>query len=186
MGEHPVVTRSMGKREWPVSSAALIDYTLHKAVSMLDQTLFHYQIECSQTSATIYIGGQECTARELTTVATVIANLPRETSVLRVDLHGVISIDLQALMDLRSMLARWRTERNASVRLVLRTPLPREEWPTSAIHFERAPLRLVATSRKAELLEVVRHSDRSAASGRVHPVRSSAPLRLSVTSSRAQ
>jgi hypothetical protein len=175
----------MEKRECPVSFAALIERTSHRAVSMLDQTLFHFHIECSPTSATLYIGGHECTPPQLTRIAEVIASLQRTTRVLRVDLHGVVSIDLQALMELRGMLSRWRAERNASVRLVLRTPLPRAEWPTTAIHFARAPLRLVATSRHAHAPDIASHRDRRADGGRTDAVRLSTPMGLSLSSTGA-
>lgn len=124
---------------------------------MVDQTLFHYQMERSRSSAILYIGGIARTSTQINTITRLINDLPRATRVLRVDLHGVVSITLQTLMDLRAALARWRTERNANVRLVLRTPIPREEWPDDAIHFERAPLRLVAPSRKSELVQLLLH-----------------------------
>jgi hypothetical protein len=123
---------------------------------MIDQTLFHYQLECSRTAAIVYIGGRRCSAHHLHRISRLIGALPPTTRVLRVDLHGVISMDLQTLMDLRGILARWRTEHDANVRLVMRAPLPREEWPTNAIHFERPALRLVRPSRKADHLDMMR------------------------------
>ena len=124
---------------------------------MADQTLFHYQIERSRSSAVVYIGGIAPASAHISTITRLINDLPQATRVLRVDLHSVVSIRLQTLMDLRATLARWRTERDANVRLVLRSPIPRDEWPDDAIHFERAPLRLLAPSRKAELVRQALH-----------------------------
>jgi hypothetical protein len=176
----------MAKRESLVSSGTVIERTSHKAPAMIDQTLFHYQLECSRTSATIYLGGRDCSPHHLAGISKLIGNLPRSTRVLRVDIHGISSMDLQSLMHLRGMMASWRTERDANVRLVLRAPLPREEWPTSAIQFERAPLRLVATLRKAELLEMAHHRDRATTANRLRTGRSLAPLRLCGTSEGAR
>lgn len=152
---------------------------------MIDQTLFHYQLECSQISATIYIGGETCSSRHIGHVAKVMNDLPRSMRVLRVDLHAVASMDLQTLLDLRAIMARWRTERNANVRLVLRSPLPREEWPTSAIQFERAPLRLVEPSRSAELIAMVVHRRRGTPSAQRVVARPQPAVHLHLTSAGA-
>jgi hypothetical protein len=67
------VTRSMAKRESLVSSWSLIERTSHKAAPMIDQTLFHYQLESSRTSATIYIGGDACCHRHIESVRPRVA-----------------------------------------------------------------------------------------------------------------
>jgi hypothetical protein len=175
----------MAKRESLVSSIPLIERIPHKATAMIDQTLFHYQLECSRTSATVYIGGDACSQHNIERIARIIDALPRAMRVLRVDLHGVVSINLQTLMDLRALLARWRTDRDANVRLVLRAALPREEWPTPAIQFERPPLRLVTTSHKADLVELMRHRDRTSEASRLRGAASGALLRLCETSTGA-
>ncbi|CAN5922237.1 hypothetical protein BH11GEM2_BH11GEM2_21780 [soil metagenome] len=110
---------------------------------MIDQSLFHYQVECAPTSATIYLGGDKCSPRHVSHLAGVADWLPPATRMLRVDLHGVTSIDLDTLMDLRGMMARWRTARHGTVRLLVRAPLPRSEGRDTAIHFARTPLRLL-------------------------------------------
>lgn len=179
------VTRSITKRELLVASNALIHGTSHKAVAVTEQTRFHFQIECSPTSAILYIGGDACSTRLIGALSAIVDGLPRSTRVLRVDLHGVVSMSLQTLMDLRAMMARWRTERSANVRMVLRSPLPREEWPTSAIQFERAPLRLVETSRTAELVTTVLHRGRNTLHARPGIARPESALRLLASSAGA-
>ena len=152
---------------------------------MIDQTLFHYQLECSRTAAIVYISGDMCAAQDIERIARITTALPRTMRVLRVDLHGVVSINLQTLMDLRALLARWRTDRDANVRLVLRAALPREEWPTTAIHFERVPLRLVTTSRQSELLELARQRHGRSSARRIGDGAPGVPLRLCSTSTGA-
>ena len=121
---------------------------------MIDQSLFHYQVECAPASAIIYIGGETCSPHDVDHIGVVADMLPSPMRVLRIDLHGVASMDLQALMNLRGMMARWRTARTGTVRLLVRSPLPREEWPNDAIHFARKPVRLSLVPSRDVRLDV--------------------------------
>jgi hypothetical protein len=118
---------------------------------MIDQTLFHYQVECAPASAIIYIGGEKCSPRDVEHLTIAADSLPPTIRMLRVDLHGVASMELEALMDLRGMMARWRTARDATVRLLVRSPLPREQWPNGAIHFARQPRLSLIPSQESRL-----------------------------------
>ena len=72
------------------------------------------------------------------------------------------------------MMARWRTARNATVRLLVRSPLPRGEWPTSAIQFARRQVRLALVTSQDTRLAM---ASRATLTGTV----SFAPLAHSIT-----
>lgn len=147
---------------------------------MIDQSSFHYQVECAPASAIIYVGGASCSSRDVDHLAVVADRLPPTMRVLRLDLHGVASMDLQALMDLRAMMARWRSARGATVRLLVREPLPRAEWPSSTIHFAPRPARLtLVPSRDSRVERAIRALH--ARGGVVHPSASARGLSLVAT-----
>ncbi len=84
---------------------------------------FRYQVECSPSAATFYLGGQRCAPKHLVHLSNIARRLPTGIRTLRADLQGLDIIDFDTLMQLRGVLSAWRTERGGEVRLVLRAPM---------------------------------------------------------------
>lgn len=86
---------------------------------------FRYQIECSPSAATIYMGGSRCAPKHVLHLAALASRLPSGIRILRADLQALDMIDLDTIMQLRGALSTWRAERGGDVRLVLRPSLRR-------------------------------------------------------------
>lgn len=93
-------------------------------------TMCRYQFECSSSTATVYMQGKRCTRSDVHHLAMIAERLPASIRTLRTDLHAVGLVDLDTLMELRSMLVRWRTDRDGAVRLLMRQTTVRESAKT--------------------------------------------------------
>jgi ribosomal protein S27AE len=92
--------------------------TRFAAAPMVDvASPFHYQLECSPVSATFHLGGDRCTRANLQHLALLARKLPEGMRTLRIDLHGVATLEVGVLIELHLLLGDWRTMRGGVIRI---------------------------------------------------------------------
>lgn len=79
-----------------------------------------HQIEIRADAATLYLSGW-LQAGDLPRLRAICVTLPAAVSVLRVDLHGLVTLAPDAVRAVRDMLHEWRVQRGGSFRLTLAT-----------------------------------------------------------------
>lgn len=82
-------------------------------------TLYH-EIEVADDSATLYLSGV-LTAADAFNLSRVCIELPERVHTLRLDLHGVATVEDDAMQAIRGVLRYWRESRGGSFRLSFAT-----------------------------------------------------------------
>ena len=78
----------------------------------------HHEIEVADDAATIYLTGT-LAAHDAFVLARACSELPSRVSTLRLDLHGLADISVDAMTAIRGVLRYWRESRGGSFRLSL-------------------------------------------------------------------
>lgn len=83
-------------------------------------TRLHHEIEVADDAATLYLSGV-LSACDAFTLSRVCSELPSRVLTLRLDLHGVATVEDDAMQAVRGVLRYWRESRGGSFRLSFAT-----------------------------------------------------------------
>jgi ABC-type transporter Mla MlaB component len=79
-----------------------------------------HALEVSESTATLYLSG-ELTAADAFRLRGICSEIPEQVRTLRVDLHGIVRIDVGALATIRGVVRFWKNSRSGTFRLSLAT-----------------------------------------------------------------
>ena len=78
----------------------------------------HHEIEVADESATLYLSGT-LSASDAFVLSSACSHIPARVTTLRLDLHGVSTMEDDAMTAVRGVLRYWRESRGGSFRLSL-------------------------------------------------------------------
>ena len=78
----------------------------------------HHELEVADDSATLYLSGT-LSAEDAFALGRACSELPANVHTLRLDLHGIETMEDDAMAAIRAVLRYWRESRNGSFRLSL-------------------------------------------------------------------
>ena len=136
-----------------------------------------HALEVSDGSATLYLSGR-LSGSDAFLLRGVCRDIPLPVRTLRLDLHGVTSLDEGAMDTIRAVVRYWRETRNGNFRLafatdhVIESVVERENAPTSATRIDQligrsaafdgdVPLSGGQTTRGGSVTELARSACRS-------------------------